>query len=276
MNKKIKKIMGSILCIGIITVLAVGCSSKDAETISNSSEKKTITIGTSSVAKDAANSGVKELEKLGYKVEIKIFDDFVLPNSALVDGSIDANLYQHESYMKTYNNTYKSDIIMLTPKLYNYYTGLYSVQANSLESLPKGGAIAMPADASNLSVQLGQLQKAGLIKLSEKPSSGELYNIADIVSNPKEFKFVSGDGNKYKNMSDYALVTGTSDSMAMAGVDPTKHILKKFIDNELALGMSILQKNKDAKWVKDIMTAYTSKEAIESVPASSGFEYYGK
>lgn len=276
MDKKNMKILVLILCISMITALAVGCSSKSTSTSNNSDEKKTIVIGTSSVSKDLAESGVKPLEKMGYKVEIKVFNDYVLPDSAVIDGSIDANFYQHEPYMKNFNDTHNSHIMMLQPKLYNYYTGIYSIKANSLEDLPNGGAVGIPEDAANLSVQLQQLQQAGLITLSSKPSSGKFYNLADIASNPHNFKFVSGDGNKYKNMSDYALVVGTSNTMATAGVDPTKHLLKKFVDNNLALGISILPKNKDAKWVKDMMTAYTSKEAIDSVPASSGFDYYGK
>lgn len=64
--------------------------------------------------------------------------------------------------------------------------------------------------------------------------------------------------------------------MAQAGVDPTKSILKKFVDQNLAEGICVSAKNKDAQWAKDIMTAYTSKEAIANVPASSGFEYAEK
>lgn len=37
------------------------------------------------------------MEEMGYEVEIKVFDDYFLPNQALVEGSLDANLYQHVS-----------------------------------------------------------------------------------------------------------------------------------------------------------------------------------
>jgi ABC-type metal ion transport system, periplasmic component/surface antigen len=271
-----KKILGILLCVSTVITLAVGCSSKNSSTANKSEEKTTIKIGTSSVSKDLAESGKKSLEAMGYKVEIKVFDDYVLPNDALVEGTLDANFYQHEPYMNNYNKSHGANITMLKPKLYNYYSGLYSVKADSIKGLPNGGAVGIAQDASNISIQLKQLKEAEVITLSDKPAVGEFYTVADIVNNPHGYTFVQSDHTKYKNMNDYTIVIGTSNTMAEAGVDPTKNLLKKFVDGNLAEGICVLEKNKDAKWAKDIMTAYTSKEAIANVQASSGFEYAGK
>lgn len=267
-NKKI----GTIVCIALAVSMMAGCGNKKEDSENSDVKKEKIIMGTSAVSKDLAESGKTELEKLGYEVEIKIFDDYVLPNSALVDGSIDANLYQHEPYMENYNDSNGTDIIMLSPKLYNYYSGLYSVKADSPEGLPDGGKVGIAEDASNISEQLKQLQEAGVIKLSEKPSSGEFFTIADVVENPHNYEFIQGDHMKYKNMDEYACLIGTSNTMAEAGVDPTKNLIKKFVDSNLAEGICVMEKNKDAEWVKDIMKAYTSDEAKANVPASSGFE----
>ena len=272
----IKRILGILLGVSMVIILATGCSSTSTPATSTSEEKTTIKIGTSSVSKDLAESGKKALEAKGYKVEIIVFNDYVLPNDALAEGKLDANLYQHEAYMNNYNSSHNTKIIMLQPKLYNYYSGLYSVKANSIESLPNGGAVGIAQDASNINIQLKQLQEAGIITLSDKPAAGNLYTVADITKNPHGYTFVTADHTKYKNMGDYTIVVGTSNTMAEAGVDPTKNLLKKFVNTNLALGMSVMEKNKDAKWVKDIMSAYTSKESIANVPASSGFEYAGK
>jgi len=268
-----KKILGVLMCASLAATLAVGCSSAKTST---SAKKTTITIGTSSVSKDLAESGRKSLEAMGYKVEIKVFNDYVLPNDALAEGTLDANLYQHEPYMNNYNKSKGTDIIMLQPKLYNYYTGIYSVKADSIDKLPNGGAVGIAQDASNISIQLKQLQEAGIITLSDKPAAGEFFTVADIVKNPHGYNFVQSDATKYKNMKDYTLILGTSNTMATAGVDPTKNILKKFVDPTLAEGICVMTKNKDTQWAKDIMTAYTSKEATANVPASSGFDYAGK
>jgi D-methionine transport system substrate-binding protein len=267
-----KKISYLLLLSFIMTFFAVGCSKPTNESNSKNDEKKEIVIGVSSVSKDLGYSGKEELEKMGYKVDIKVFDDYVLPNNALVEGSIDANFYQHESYMINYNKSKKSDIVMLEPKLYNYYSGLYSVKANKIEDLPEGGYIGIAEDASNMSEQLKQFEEAGLIKLNDKPSIGEFFTPADVIENKKNYKFGQGDGNKYKNMEDYTCLIGTSNTMAEAGIDPTKNLLKKFVDPELALGISVIKENKDKQWVNDIMKAYSSEVAKSKVPKESGFE----
>lgn len=265
-----------LLAMSMVIALAAGCASTAPTATSKPEEKTTIKIGTSSVAKDLAESGKKALEAKGYKVEITVFDDYVLPDDALAEGKLDANLYQHEAYMNNYNNSHNTKIIMLQPKLYNYYSGIYSVKATSLEALPNGGAVGIAQDAANINIQLKQLQEAGMITLSDKPAAGNLYTVADITKNPHGYTFVTADHTRYKNMGDYTLVVGTSNTMATAGVDPTKNLLKKFVDAKLALGMSVLEKNKDAKWVNDIMSAYTAKESIATVLPISGFEYAGQ
>ncbi|UEL49121.1 MetQ/NlpA family ABC transporter substrate-binding protein [Terrisporobacter hibernicus] len=269
-----KRILGILLVVFMVGVFSVGCA-KDNQQTSND-DKKTIKIGTSSVSKDLAESGKSSLEKMGYEVEIVVFDDYVLPNDALVEGTLDANLYQHEPYMENYNESKGAKIVMLEPKLYDYYTGLYSVKADSLDSLPDGGAIGIAEDASNMSLQLEQLQEAGIIKLNKKPSDGEFFTVADIKENPHNYEFVQGDHMKYKNMDDYAIVIGTSNTMAEAGVDPTKNILKKFVDSKYTEGICVTEENVNTQWAKDIIAAYTSDEAVEKVPASSGFDYAGK
>lgn len=273
-----KKILCVLLCVCMVASLAVGCSSteKPSSSASESEEKTTIKIGASTVSKDLAESGKESLEAMGYEVEIILFDDYVLPNDALVQETLDANFYQHEPYMNNYNEANGTDIIMMSPKLYNYFTGIYSVKASSIEDLPKGGSVGIAQDAANISEQLKQLEEAGVIKLSKEPAAGDFYTVADIVDNPNNYDFVQSDHLKYTNMDDYTIVVGTSNTMAEAGVDPTENLLKKFVYDDLAEGICVLEKNKDTKWAKDIMTAYMSDEAVAKVPVSSGFEYAGE
>lgn len=272
MKREIVSLLG---CTVMLSMLMAGCGSSDSGSDSEeqtSETKDKIIIGTSSVSKDLAESGREELENMGYEVEIKVFDDYVLPNDALVEGSVDANIYQHEPYMDNYNESNGTNIVMLSPKLWNYYSGLYSVKADSLEELPDGGPIGIAEDASNISEQLQELQEAGLITLNDEPSSGEFFTLADVIDNPHGYEIITGGGNKYQNMEDFTALIGTSNTMAEAGIDPTEHLLMKFVDNELAEGMCVMEENQDAEWVKDLMTAYTSDAAKENVPASTGFE----
>lgn len=264
-----KKIVSVLLAVAMVATTAVGCGAKSEEK-EETGAKKSIKIGTSMVCVDLAESGKEALEEMGYEVEVVTFDDYFLPNQALVEGSIDANLYQHTPFLNQYNEEKGTDIVMLEPILWDYYAGIYSVKADSIETLPDGGIVGLEQDASNIDLDLRRLEEAGIIKLTDEEK--DLYNIADIVENPHGYEFKEADYNRFKNMDDYAFIVGTSNTMASYGVDPTQHLLKKFLQKELAHGMCVLAENKDADWVKDLMKAYTSDSAKEYVTPDKGFE----
>ena len=268
MKKKVFALVFAMLfCMSMILTGCGGGGSEEA-----APEKTKIIIGTSNVSVDLADSGVKALEDMGYEVEVKVFDDYFLPNQALIEGSIDANLYQHKPFLDMYNDENDSDIVMLEPTLWNFWAGMYSTKADSIEDLPEGGLVGVAEDASNLDLDLRRMQDVGLIKLTDEEK--ELYDIADVVENPHNYEFVNADHTKYKNMDEYTFLIGTSNTMASSGVDPTQHLLKKFSDDTLALGMCVMPENQDAQWVKDLMAAYTSDEAKAAVPETTGFEPY--
>lgn len=268
-----KKFFSAILpAIVAASLVFTGCGAKPAASApaSNAQEKTKIIIGTSSVSVDLAQSGVEALEEMGYEVEIKVFDDYFLPNQALVEGTLDANFYQHKPFLDSYNQEKGTKIQMLEPALWNFWAGIYSTKADSIANLPNGGKAGIASDASNTSEDLKRLQKAGLIKLTDEKK--DLYDIADIVENPHNLEFTQADGTKYKNQEDYTLIIGTSNTMAAAGVDPTKNLLESFVDDSLALGMCIAPENADKQWVKDLMKAYTSDKAKAAVAPSTGFK----
>jgi len=272
-----KKILSVVVIIGMLAALLAGCGNSGAKATvaantTNAADdmaKKKLVIGTSSVSVDLAESGVKALEDMGYEVELKTFDDYFLPNQALTEGSLDANFYQHRPFLDTYNSENNTNIVMLQPTLWNYWAGIYSVKTDSLENLPEGGIVGIATDASNIDLDLRRLQEVGIIKLTDEQK--ELYDVADIVDNPHNYEFVQADHTKYTNMDDYALIIGTSNTMAASGVDPTQHLLKSFTDDSLALGMCVMPENQDTQWAKDIMTAYTSDSAKQYVAPSTGF-----
>ncbi len=266
-----KRILSALLCMAMAATMLVGCGGGNEEESAAAEEKKEkIIIGTSSVSVDLAESGIEALEEMGYEVEMQVFDDYFLPNQALVEGSIDANFYQHKPFLDTYNSEKGTDIQMLEPALWNYWSGIYSVKATSIEELPDGGLAGIAQDASNIDLDLRRLQEAGLIKLTDEEK--DIYDIADVVENPHNYEFVQADHIKYTNMQDYTLIIGTSNTMAEQGVDPTQNLLQRFVDDSLALGMCIMPENADAQWVKDLMEAYTSDSAREYVKPETGFD----
>lgn len=130
------------------------------------------------------------LQAQGYELEIKVFNDYVLPNKALADKDLDANFMQHEPYLREFNAMNDTRLepvfgVHLEPM------GAYSKSIKSLAELKDGDKIAIPNDPTNESRALDLLAKNGLIELDTKV---KLRTPMDITKNPKNLKFVELDG----------------------------------------------------------------------------------
>lgn len=126
----------------------------------------------------------------GYELEIKVFNDYVLPNKALADKDLDANFMQHEPYLREFNAMNGTRLepvfgVHLEPM------GAYSKSIKSLAELKDGDKIAIPNDPTNESRALDLLAKNGLIELDTKV---KLRTPMDITKNPKNLKFVELEG----------------------------------------------------------------------------------
>lgn len=130
------------------------------------------------------------LQAQGYELEIKVFNDYVLPNKALADKDLDVNFMQHEPYLREFNAINGTRLepvfgVHLEPM------GAYSKSIKSLAELKDGDKIAIPNDPTNESRALDLLAKNGLIELDTKV---KLRTPMDIIKNPKNLKFVELDG----------------------------------------------------------------------------------
>lgn len=173
-----KKSIISVVLAGVLTLSLVGCGGKKAD-------DKTITIGVSPVPhKEIVEKIQPILEKEGYKLEIKEFDDYELPNTAVQEGEIDANYFQHIAYLNTTNKEKGYDLTY-TAEIHIEPMALYSTKVKNLNEIKDGATIAIPNDPSNEARALRLLAKAGIIKVKE----GELITISDVTENAKNIKF---------------------------------------------------------------------------------------
>ena len=150
---KLKKLL-SVAIASVIALSVVGCGSKSAE-----DDKKIVVGATANPHAVILNEAVKPLlEKEGYELEVQEFSDYVLPNTALDEGSLDANYFQHIPYLeetvkeKGYKLTY-------TSKVHIEPMGVYSNDLKSLADLPNGAKVAIPNDPTNGSRALELLAK---------------------------------------------------------------------------------------------------------------------
>lgn len=127
-------------------------------------------------------------EDAGLTIEVEEFTDYVQPNVATADGSVDANFFQTEPYLEEYNTANGTDLVTVAA-VHIEPLGLYSASAASVEEIPDGGQIAIPGDGSNGGRALALLADAGLITLAEGVDA-TLATEDDIAENPKNLEFV--------------------------------------------------------------------------------------
>ena len=85
---------------GILSIGLIGCGGSN----SSNGDDKVIKVGVSPVPHEEIMEVAKPLlEAKGYKVEIVEFTDYVLPNTSLENGELDANYFQHIAYLNSFN-----------------------------------------------------------------------------------------------------------------------------------------------------------------------------
>jgi len=180
-----KKSILSIVLAGVLTLGLAGCG--NATSTGNTAPKsdKVIKIGvTPKPHKEIVEIAKPLLEKEGYTVEITEFNDYVQPNTAVSEGSLDANFFQHAPYLKEQNES-KGFKLVSVGAIHLEPMGLYSHKVKTLDELKDGATIAVPNDPSNEARALKLLAGKGIIKIKD----GELVTPKDITENPKNLKF---------------------------------------------------------------------------------------
>ena len=176
-----RKSILSLVLTGVLAISLIGCGGSN----SSSSDDKTIRIGVSPVPhKEIVEQAVEELEDKGDTVEIVEFDDYVLPNTAVEEGELDANYFQHIAYLNTFNEE-NGTHLTYTAEIHLEPMGAFSNKYKSVDEIEDGATVAVPDDSSNETRALRVLEAAGLIELAE----GDILKVTDIVSNPKNLQF---------------------------------------------------------------------------------------
>lgn len=162
-----------------------------------------------------------ELAKKGFELEIKVFNDYVIPNLATNDGELDANFFQHIPYLNEFNAN-KGTKLIKTVGVHLEPMGIYSKKIKNLDQLKDGAKISLPNDPTNESRALDLLATTGLIKLSEDTLKTPL----DIIENSKNLEFVEIDAASLPRTLDDVEISIINTNFALnAGFNPIKDAL---------------------------------------------------
>lgn len=257
-----KRLTAIILSAFVLTsTLLVGCGtqSNEGEKTNSSDNKKTIVVGATPVPHaEILNDVVKPiLEKEGYKLEVKVFTDYVQPNVALQEGDLDANFFQHVPFLEKFNKENDADLVA-TVKVHLEPLGLYSHKIKSLDEIKNGDEISVPNDPTNESRALRLLEENGLIKLNDK----ELVNKFDIIENEKNIKINELDAAQLSRTLDDVTASIINTNFALqADLNPLKDaIIIESKDSPYSNVVVVRNGDQDKAYIKALDDAITSEE----------------
>jgi D-methionine transport system substrate-binding protein len=229
--------------------------------VAQDANKKQLVIGATAGSNiDQLQAGIVPLlQKKGYQVKLVEFNDYVQPNLALADGSLDANFFQHEVYFNQFKADRKLDLTALVQGPIAPM-GIYSKQRKSLAELQPGDRVALPNDASNLARGLLLLQQAGLIKI--KPGVNPLrISELDVAENPRKIKLVPLDAAHLPRALDdvqFAIINGNfAISSGLKLQDAV--VLERTPDHYLNI-VAVKTRDKNSAWARDLIDAYHSAD----------------
>ena len=217
----------------VAAVLAVGVAAcgDDSET-TGSAPDKPLVVGASPVphAKILEFINQELAPKAGLKLEIKEIEDYQTPNTALSDGSLDANFYQHlpwfEDQVKTKGYKFGHGAgVHIEPY------AAFSEKVKNIKDIKDGAKVAITNDPSNQVRALKVLQVAGLVKDIKDDTS--VLTLSD-AQNPKKLKFSENQPelliNDLKDPSvDLALINGNF--ILKAGLSTKNALAVESVDN---------------------------------------------
>lgn len=199
------------------------------------------------------------LAKQGVDLNIKVFTDYIQPNTQVEEKALDGNFFQHKPYLDSFNKE-KGTHLVAVKAVHIEPFGVYSHKVKSLKDIKEGALVAIPNDPTNGGRALLLLEKAGLIKL--KDSKNIEATPKDVVSNPKKLQFKELEAATLPRVLDQVdLATINANYALEAKLVPTKDALA--IENGQSPYANYLvtrADNKDSPAIKKLAAALNSPE----------------
>ena len=246
------------------TVLLATLTLALTASFAHAKDPKDITIGTSAGPyADQIKLGIKPiLEKQGYKVKLVEFNDYIQPNFALAEGSLDANVFQHIVYLKKFAQEHKlalTDLITIPTAP----IAIYSKKHKTLDDVKEGTTVGLPNDPTNQARALVLLDQLGWIKLRASFDPVRASE-KDIAVNTKKIKLLPLEAAQLPRSlgdTDYSFING---NYALAsGLKLTEALVAEKISPNYINLVAIRTADKDKQFAKDLAAAYRSREFLD-------------
>lgn len=228
-------------------------------------DPKDIVIGTSAGPyADQVRLGIKPiLERQGYRVRIVEFNDYIQPNFALAEGSLDANVFQHITYLNSFAAQHKLALSELV-KVPTAPIAIYSRRHRSLDEVRSGTSVALPNDPTNQARALVMLDQLGWIRL--RPGVDPIRaSERDVAANLKGIRLLPLEAAQLPRAlqdADYAFVNG---NYALAsGLKLRDALRTEKMSPAYANLVAVRSADVGKPFARDIVAAYTSRAFLDA------------
>lgn len=256
-----RKILSLLLAIALFLV---ACGNKNENKESTSSQsgaaktEKLIVGATPNPHAELLNLVKDDLKKEGIELEVVEFNDYVQPNKALADKSIDANFFQHVPYMEDFGKKNHIDMVAVG-NIHLEPMALYSKKIKNVNDLKNGDTLIIPNDPTNGGRALILLDKAGIIKLKDNTKLDSTP--ADIIKNPKNIKIETLSNEQIApRLSEVAGAIINSNFAIDAKVTKNEIILIEGKDSPYVNVVTVLKENQNDERVKKLVKALQSEK----------------
>ena len=252
-----RAIFSFLILFTLLTLAA--CSSGEA-----SGDKKELKIGATSgpYADQLKESIIPLLEKDGYKVKLVEFNDYIQPNRALQEGSIDANVFQTSVYLESFNKEHNADLAV-GHAVPTAPIGLYSEKHKDVSDVTEGMRLTLSNDPVSTARALQMLERLGWITLAGEIDQSRASE-KDIVENKYNLEIKAMDGAQLPRSlgdTDFAFING---NFAIAsGLNLHEAVLIEDTPPEFMNNVAYHKDNLDEAFAEAIKKAYHSEEFLQ-------------
>ncbi|GGW50261.1 lipoprotein [Streptomyces lucensis JCM 4490] len=255
------KLTTAVLAAGALTLGLTACGS-DKDSAGSSDYSGPLVVAASPAPHAEILNFVKKnlAEKAGLDLEVKEFTDYITPNTATEDGSVDANYFQNQPYLDDFNKTRGTHIAPVVT-VHLEPLGLYSHKVEKADALKSGATIAVPNDAVNEARALKLLAAGGLITLKDGAGSGATPR--DIAKNPKNLQFKEVEAAQTARSLDDVDAAVINGNFALpVGIKPAKDalILESAKNSRYGNFLAVKEGNEKDPRVKKLAKLLTSPE----------------
>ncbi|WP_077927376.1 MetQ/NlpA family ABC transporter substrate-binding protein [Wohlfahrtiimonas populi] len=260
-----------------LTLLVSACGNGEpkANVENKSTEKKTIVVafGPSSYGTQFTTAIQPMLEAQGYEVVPRVFSQNAQINRSMKDGEVDASIFQSVAYMEDINRLLGMDMVKLADTA-SAPQSLRSSRHQSLDAIKDGMTITVPNDPVNAERAARILENLGWIKIKAGVDPVK-FSVNDIEKGQYDLVIKEVDpAQALRSIDDVDFAVINGNYIANMGLKITDSLIVEDTPAEHVVMVSILGKDQDQQWAKDLKKAYESKEFenyIKNEPLYDGF-----